>query len=231
MMGCVQEEGCTFLERPRRRVVIPDGFWVSSTEVTVEAFRLFSQANGLEMPEAPGFNPEWERPNEAMVNVTWDQARDYCDWVGGRLPTEAEWEYLARGGHSDLQYPWGNDLTHEYANFNTRWQEEASAMILRRTADVWEYVAPVGQFPPNAFGVFDVTGNVEEWTEDCFVPLAGSQSSRTTRQTRAGPDCPRTVKGGSWRSASADLLRLSFRYGRDRDEASINRGFRCVLPQ
>jgi formylglycine-generating enzyme required for sulfatase activity len=104
-------------EKPRHLVRISKGFWLGETPVTVASYQRFVTEKGLAMPSAPGFNPAWRQQDHPVVRVTWDQAQAYCEWAGGRLPTEAEWEYAARGGQDGLTYPWGNDVTPANANY------------------------------------------------------------------------------------------------------------------
>ena len=120
-MGCVPDDSeCYLRERPRHPVTIEQPYWVGQTEVPVKAYERFVKATDRAMSTEPrglkGFNDRWEKKQHPMVKVTWDDARAYCDWVAGRLPTEAEWEYAARGGQDGLKYPWGNERSHEEAN-------------------------------------------------------------------------------------------------------------------
>ena len=90
-----------------------------------------------------------------VVNITWDQAGNYCRWAGKRLPTEAEWEYVARGGLLGERYPWGNSISPFEANFGNLQDADTS---------------PVGNYPANRFGLYDITGNVYEWLNDWYDP-------------------------------------------------------------
>ena len=109
------------------------------------------------MPEAPDFNPNWKEVTHPIVKVTWHEAEAYCKWAGGRLPTEAEWEYAARGGKEGLKYPWGNGVTHDDANFAGTGGR-----------DNRKNTAPVESFPPNGYGLYDMAGNVWEWVADWY---------------------------------------------------------------
>src|SRR5262249_5816807 len=107
-MGCVPgDKDCGKEESPRHDVKISQGFWITSTEVTAQAYALF--ANQTKHPDAKPsqLSHKGLATDVPVINVTWDDASDYCKWVGGRLPTEAEWEYASRGGHADWIYPFG----------------------------------------------------------------------------------------------------------------------------
>jgi formylglycine-generating enzyme required for sulfatase activity len=152
-----------------------------------------------------------------VADVGWDDAAAFCGWVGGRLPTEAEWEYAARGGRSGEIYPFQAENARDKANF-----EGAQGN------DRYKYTAPVKSFDPNSYGLFDMAGNVWEWTADWFSPTYYRESPK---EDPKGPPAgkERVARGGSFYSDPAKHLRFSFREkyppnGLDRV------GFRCVLP-
>ena len=106
--------------------------------------------------------------NHPIVNVNWNDAVAYANWVGKRLPTEAEWEYASRGGLENKLYPWGNEISHAHANFNSFWNEEADPNLLqiidkKPKSKYWNRSAPVGSYPPNNFGLYDMAGNASDW--------------------------------------------------------------------
>jgi len=215
-MGCVPSDlECDEDEKPRHTVTLSRGFWMGRTEVTVAAYERFAAAQGLPMPEAPDFNPGWQRKDQPVVRVNWDQSQAYCSWIGGRLPTEAEFEYAARGGRDGAIYPWGDTVSHRFANY-----EGIEA------PDEWENTAPGGKFPPNGFALYDVSGNVWEWTADWYREWYYARSPETDPQ---GPEhgVDRVLRGGSWFNAPR-VLRVSDRFKYVGPAKDNSLGFRCV---
>jgi formylglycine-generating enzyme required for sulfatase activity len=154
--------------------------------------------------------PEWySDATHPVVNVTWDEAQAFCAWAGGRLPTEEEWEYAARGGLDGRLFPWGDEFT-----------GQANAQH-NLPAESWQFTAPAGSFPPNAYGLHDMAGNVWEWTSNPYTPTheAAPQAD--------GYD-QRTIKGGSWNSLVRHI-RVSERGALSREgRHNLYVGFRCV---
>ena len=102
-----------------------------------------------------------------VINVSYEDAAAFCDWAGGALPTEAEWEYAARGGLDGARFAWGDDDIQETEPVANTWQ---GAFPFQNTEiDGWTRTSPVGSYPPNGYGLFDMTGNVWEWTDDWYT--------------------------------------------------------------
>lgn len=226
-MGCVpsDEKSCYSDERPRHKVSISKGFFISETEVTVNAYRRF--VGNTAMPPPPHFNATWASGQEPIVNVNWQQAGDYCSRLGGRLPTEAEWEYAARAGDEYSKYPWGSDvITRDNANYGR--EDHKGPVPIGK--DRWKYATPVRQFPANKWGLFDMAGNVWEWTADCYeADFYVKSPANDPHNDPAGRACNMVVRGGSWEDDSF-FLRSSMRNNFSPAKGYPDVGFRCVLP-
>lgn len=226
-MGCIPNDPiCGGFAKPAHRVTLTKGFWMAQTPVTVAAYRAFAEATHREMPKTPKFNPNWSLTEHPIVEVNWDDAIAYTKWAGGRLPTEAEWEFAARGGAVDTLFPWGNDASHDLANFGqgTSGSDEQGAV---EGKDVWLYTSPVASFPPNRLNLYDMAGNVSQWCSDWFGP---SYYGVSPEKDPRGPETGtlRINRGGSWKSP-ARFLHTSFRGTRAPDERGLTTGIRCVL--
>jgi formylglycine-generating enzyme required for sulfatase activity len=218
-MGCVPSDThCKSEEQPQHQVTLTKGFWLGRNEVQVQSYRRYIEAQHqeqLQMPTAPLDNRGWKKSDYPVVDVHWDNANSYCRWAGGRLPTEAEWEYAARGGIPDQTFPFGSeDNARDKANFRGR-----------QGNDIYSFTAPVRRFDPNGFGLYDMFGNVSEWVADFFSPqyytVAPAIDTHGPAQGKT-----HTVRGGSWVD-SIDHLRISFRETSGRGNDVI--GFRCAI--
>ena len=210
-MGCVpSDDTCSGNENPRHTVQITKDFWIGRTEVTVGAYEGFAKATSREMPEAPDFNSSWGNKNHPINRVTWDEAKAYCSWIGGRLPTEAEWEYAARGGEEGLKYPRGDEISYKGANYGAN---------VRGTSAVDSY-------PANGFGLRDMAGNVWEWVGDWYEEDYYKNSPTADPQGPAS-GAGRVLRGGSW-NGDPQVLRASVRNGYQPGFRGNLIGFRCV---
>jgi formylglycine-generating enzyme required for sulfatase activity len=218
-MGCVPNDSkCKPDEKPQHTVTISKDFWMGRNEVEVGAFlsRFWAETQKKKFPpKAPVDYHGWAITNLPMVRVTWEQARDYCAWAGGRLPTEAEWEYAARAGASDEIYPLNSENSRDKANFAGT-----------KGNDHFIGVAPVKSFDPIAYNLYDMAGNVWEWVSDRYEPNYYQQSPAVDPQ---GPPTGKEhiVRGGSFEDSWQDYLRLSLRW--PQNDENFKTGFRCVL--
>jgi len=170
-------------EEPANTVRL-NGFYIDSHEVTQKEFQ-----------RVMGDNPSaYKGSNLPVERVTWSEATEFCERVGKRLPTEAEWEWAAQGGQRSV-FPWGDKAESRKANFcdkqcDKRWKES-------QFDDGHRYTAPVGSFPANGYGVFDMAGNVYEWVTDWY---AEDYYEKSPRDNPKGPETGKrkVIRGGSW---------------------------------
>jgi formylglycine-generating enzyme required for sulfatase activity len=206
-------------ERPVREVMIQRLFAMSRYEVTFDQYGEFAQAMGRELPEDEGFG----RRRQPVIRVSWNDAVAYAEWLSGqtdmryRLPTEAEWEYAARA-RTETPYWWGNEVRQGLANCRvcgSKWDGKGTA--------------PVGSFKPNAFGLYDTSGNVSEWVQDCrHASYQGAPADGSAWEEKGGGDCGvRGIRGGMWLWAH-DYVRSSSRMWNRPSFSGRALGFRLV---
>jgi formylglycine-generating enzyme required for sulfatase activity len=206
-MGCVPgDDRCDEAENPRVRSTFTRPFEMLDREVSASDFQAFAAVSSTKMPRQPEWYADAKHP---VVNVTWSEAAAYCEWAGGRLPTEAEWEHAARGGLDGKLFPWGDEFTGQANGRHNL------------NAEQFDFTSPAGSFPPNDFGLYDMAGNVWEWTATRFARTHASQPAAD------GYDL-RIIKGGGWDNLIS-RLRVSERAALSRQgRHNLYVGFRCV---
>ncbi|MEO8049022.1 MAG: SUMF1/EgtB/PvdO family nonheme iron enzyme [Acidobacteriota bacterium] len=201
-MGCsAADNECQDNEKPAHRVNIPAGFWLSQTEVTNAAYRKVLPAKAS-AAEGDGALP--------MRGLSWPEAQAYCSATGGRLPTEAEWEYAARGGIAEPYYG---------VPSNIAWYEKDSG----------QHTHPAGLKEPNRFGLYDMLGNVSEWVLDRYYNKYDVEANATGAhidQPLAG-NSSAVARGGFW-DAELPSIRVSHRSEMPHDERVETAGVRCA---
>ena len=205
--------------------LLPDDF--PDTRAVVHA-PWWRQVEGASWRHPEGPQSELgDRDSHPVVHVSWNDAIAYCGWASLRLPSEAEWEYAARGGLEQRLFPWGDELEPDGSHRMNVWQGEFPA---RNTcADGFYGTCPVDAFAPNAFGLYNTTGNVWEWCADWFSRDFHTRDKRTNPQgPRRGTH--RTARGGSYlcHASYCRRYRVAGRNALTPDSSSGNVGFRCV---
>jgi formylglycine-generating enzyme len=180
-------------------------------------------------PEGPGSNIGG-RERHPVTHVTHADATAYAGWAGKSLPTEAEWEYAARGGLNGAIFTWGDEPAPKGRMMANSWQGEFPWQNL--LLDRYEGTSPVESFPPNGYGLYDMAGNVWEWTDDVFETRTGSVGSPCCTPQSSSERFPRRViKGGSHLCAPNYCLRYrpAARQGETVETSTAHIGFRCVV--
>jgi len=237
-MGCSPGDNeCYDFEKPSHQVSITRGFWLGQVVVPVVAYKHFAEATGRQMPPEPNLNgrplnPGWGDETMPIVDVTWDDAQAYCKWAGGRLPTEAEWEYAARAGSTAARYGeldeiawYAGNSGRQRLDSETISKKEDQANFVKVLNENGNGMQDVGQKRANGLGLLDMLGNVWEWVNDWW-----DQDYYQTgpSQDPLGPTSgtQRMMRGGSWLGSPRDI-RVSLRNRRSPGDRDFDLGFRC----
>jgi len=205
-------------EMPVHKVAL-NGFWIDKYEVTNKDFEKFKREHKKNRKKASN------KDDQPAIHITWLEAQEYCTWRCDkekvprgtyRLPTEAEWEYAARGGLTQNNFPWGNLPPNAFDFLMANYNNNST------------YCKKVGSYPPNGFGIYDMAGNVREWCFDWYDNYSRTGSNSIV----SNPDGPvkatkKVWRGGSWGSRQNDL-RCAARGGISPNHWLDNLGFRCV---
>jgi formylglycine-generating enzyme required for sulfatase activity len=198
-------------EEPMHNVLL-NPYWITSTEITKDQYHACVKAGDCRSSLDSGFSTS----NEPVVYVNWFEAQDYCAWVGGRLPTEAEWEKAGRGGLVGARYPWGDS--------------EVSCDTAAPNGAQFGYCAgglmPVGSFAENGFGLFDMAGNAWEWVSDWYDE---DYYHYSPVEDPSGPKDGKykVIRGGGW-NYTVYGLRVAYRSVSFPESQTNFIGFRCV---
>lgn len=177
-------------------------------------------------PQGPGTDIE-KVMDHPVVHISWNDATAYCSWAGKRLPSEAEWEYAARGQLAESNYPWGNDLTPNNVHMCNIWQGEFPSV--NNKEDGYEGTAPAKSFYPNEYGLYNAVGNVWEWQSDWFSTAFQSEKVLINPKGPSNGNL-KTIKGGSYlcHESYCNRYRVAARSSNTPDSSTGNLGFRCA---
>jgi formylglycine-generating enzyme required for sulfatase activity len=212
-------------ELPPHKVEL-DKYYIGKTPVTVGQYKQFCKATRRDMPPAPKFNPKWGKKDHPIVNVSWDDAKAYCKWLGQqsgltvRLPTEAQWEKAARGTDG-RRFPWGNEFKRDRLQCSQKTKSDAGG------------TATAGSHPLDVsfYGVLDMAGNVQQWCLDRYGPHYYHHSpSRNPPGPSNASTSSHVERGGSWINLDPNAFRCANRNWND--PKYIRQpfvGFRCVV--
>lgn len=213
-MGLPVRDGVIEHDNQPMHVVYLDAFWIGQTTVTNAQYARCVETGSCNLPCSEETNPHFYDPeyaNHPVVYVTWFDAQQFCEWSGGRLPTEAEWERGAGRG----MYPWGDDDPDaDHVNVDNQ----------------FDGTKPVGSFPAGAslFGLLDMGGNVREWVADWY---SSNYFAKSPEDNPTGPENgeEKALRGASWHDPW-HYAKTHRRYKHVPGSAGDNRGFRCVYP-
>jgi serine/threonine-protein kinase len=213
IMGCTAGDlDCEKDELPSHMVTLKS-YYMDESAVVLEAYKKCIDAEHC--PPSLNYaedtkNWQYEHEDYPMTDVNWSEARNYCEWVGKRLPSEAEWEYAARAGHNKWKYLWGNEVNGSEARYMGL--PDGPISVTRHQA--------------NAYGLRGMIGNVQEWVEDCWhESYKGAPMDGTAWITNS---CSTRVKRGSDFDNIAEFMRVSFRFEEKPDTRNLFLGFRCA---
>ncbi len=236
-MGSDSEEAAKD-EKPVHTVFV-DSFFMDTHEVTVGEYKQFVEETGHREPEWVKVTQYAPTDQHPIVFVSWHDAMAFATWAGKRLPTEAEWEKAARGGMIAKTYPWGNLAPNgKQCNFADKnlphyWWSD------KKADDGYAFAAPVGSYPKNSYGLFDMAGNVWEWCLDEYDadfyavsqtgnPFSGANAIQEIIENFEIVQSNRVLRGGSWIVTSANV-RSSTRFMLMPESTNYSVGFRCVM--
>jgi formylglycine-generating enzyme required for sulfatase activity len=237
IMGLTDEDQFD-IQNAGRKLVTISSFYMDRFEVTNAEYRNFlNNADNSEelLPDSAAWAESASRADWStyfygstyddypVVAISWEEAGEYCESQGKRLPTEAEWEYAARSGRVGGIYPWAGFSPQD--GFG-RWLANHNPGRQGQAADGYAFTAPVGSYPPSRWGLHDVAGNVAEWVEDAYTPTY-SQLSDLDPVYRDESETRHVIRGGSW-SSNSFRIGVGFRDYQEKDDASPRIGVRCA---
>ena len=231
-------------ERPVHTVAL-DAFWIDRTEITNAMYNLCVEAGDCRPPSDTVYYEDLKYADHPVTYVSWNDAKNYCSWVGRRLPTEAEWEKAASWDpviNEKRIYPWGNEFDCTMGNFDDETQLDSFVMPGAPNCDGYPLTAPVGSFPSGAspYGVLDMGGNVWEWVHDAFIetdPFSATIQNYYAVSPASNPQGVdpsitdyRVMRGGSW-NINFGFGRSAYRLWFGLDDSYDFTGFRCALSE